>query len=79
MGINSYDDPSTLTSHIQSEFEGRIKWEWNKVCYKHHNIHSASNSDPKHLFRNRWGNIVECDNTGKRVELKLPLDKQPEQ
>ena len=49
------------------------------MLYKHLNIHSNSNKDPIHSFKRDWGSIVEWDSTGKRVELRLPLDNQPEQ
>ena len=38
----SYDDPASLTQHIQSEFESRLHWDWNKMASKNAKAHNTT-------------------------------------
>ena len=67
-----YGDPSTMISHIQSEFEGRIKWDFAKAQRQHERAqHRGTKRRLSVKFKQRWGCMVQFDNQGKTVSLVL--------
>jgi hypothetical protein len=68
-----YSDPTSLLSHIQQEFESRIKWDWNKFRHKHTHTHISNTAEaPREWLKKSWGQVAICDTQGKEVSLVLP-------
>ena len=67
-----YSDPTSLLSHIQQEFESRIKWDWNRSKHKHAHSHNTTTSmTPREWLKRNWGHMAKCDTQGKEVGLEL--------
>ena len=63
-----YGDPSTMISHIQSEFEGRIKWDYAKAQRQQvRTQHKGTTMRLSVKFKQRWGSMAQFDNQGKAI------------
>ena len=68
----SYEDPASLTHHIQSEFESRLHWDWDKMASKNAKTHNTTNKpQPSKTFAEKWGAVVGFDTEGKKMRLLL--------
>ena len=73
-----YGDPSSMLSHIQSEFESRIKWDYAKTQRLYVKAQLKGNKKrPCIVFKLKWGGIVKFDKEGK--VMSLVLTTRPEQ
>ena len=74
-----YSDPDSLLSHIQLEFESRIKWDWNRISHKQAKSHNPSTKpeyNPGTMFEGKWGKVVRCDPQGNGVDLMVDTPVQ---
>ena len=72
-----YGDPSTMTPHIQSEFEGGIKWGYAKT--QRHYVRAqlkGNKTRPSLKFKHKWGGMVTFDKEGKTMSLVLSTEPE---
>ena len=68
-------DPSTMISHIQSEFEGGIKWGYAKAQRQHVRAqHRGTTTRLSVKFEQRWGSMTQFDKEGKTMSLVLTTE-----
>ena len=73
-----YGDPSSMLSHIQSEFESRINWGFAKTQRHYEKTHlKGTMMRPCIVFKHKWGGMVKFDKAGKAMSLVLTT--RPEQ
>jgi hypothetical protein len=71
-----YDDPMSLLSHIQQEFENRIQWDWKKILQRHNKTHHKRTSrNPQTTMELKWGQIIQIEPKGNQVALVLPVTR----
>ena len=67
-----------MLSHIQSEFESRIKWDFAKTQRLYEKAQLKGNKTrPCIVFKLKWGGMVKFDKAGK--VMGLVLTTRPEQ
>ena len=69
-----YDNPSSLTTHIQHQFIDRLHWEWSRALGKRYR-HAVSNKSSQVRFTDRWGAVVTFNQEGKGLVITLPNNK----
>ena len=60
-----------MISHIQSEFEGRIKWDYAKAQRHERTQHRDTTRRLYAKFKQKWGSMVQFDTEGKAMSLVL--------
>ena len=67
--------PSTMTPHIQSEFEGGIKWGHAKAQHQQMGAqHKGTKVRPSVKLKQRWGCMAQFDGQGKTMGLVLSTE-----